>query len=263
MSCFSNSYNPVPAREWTRYKPNCTQNVVISGDIYNLEINNKIPNYIKYNLDVYKKGNILQYKKNSSELTKNQRYSMIVKGSWVNGKKVWATQTEQYTNPNIKSLKRDNSDYYPITNNIINGAIVNTSIVNINCPPVPAMNNYNVLPPISSTNKSNPIIPPKPTNTSNNNVVMPNTLINYPTVNEEIIVDGGTLLCNTRVNPCTNEVTNKTFSNDCYPTTCSDVPGPSTILCWNDGLTTYYPKTKLTYGNSNNKWPVNVKLKAA
>ena len=50
------------------------------------------------------------------------------------------------------------------------------------------------------------------------------------------------------------------LTNRCNPTSASDVPGPITELCYNDGQQTYYPKTKLTYGTSGNKWPVNSKI---
>jgi hypothetical protein len=54
------------------------------------------------------KGNVLQYKKNSSNLTKQQRYSQIAKGLWTNRTKTYATQSDVYTNPNVLSLKRVN-----------------------------------------------------------------------------------------------------------------------------------------------------------
>ena len=54
------------------------------------------------------KGNVLQYKKNSSNLTKQQRYSKIVTGKWANRNSTLATQGLQFTDPNTRKLKRVN-----------------------------------------------------------------------------------------------------------------------------------------------------------
>ena len=97
MSCYSKCYNPVPPREWNRFQNICTFNR-----------NAITPNATLQIADNYK-GNILQYKKNSSNLTKNQRYAQIARGMWTNRTTSWATQTESYTNPNTNSLKRANA----------------------------------------------------------------------------------------------------------------------------------------------------------
>jgi hypothetical protein len=200
MSCLGNSYNPIPTRRWTRYNPNCNNFVGLSTANI-LENEHNLSNSIKYKLDVYKKGNVLQYKKNSSNTTKAQKYSSMVRGTWVNANKVWATQSQTYTNPNTNLLKLVNNGYYLL---------------------------------------------PQP--------------IQTPTHTETIISDGGTLLCNIIQNPYTGQTLSKTYYQECYPTTCSDVPGKPIFLCWNKGIQTYYPKTKLTYGNSNNKFPTNAKF---
>jgi hypothetical protein len=54
------------------------------------------------------KGNVLQYKKNSSNLTKKQQYAQVAKGMWTNRTKTWATQSDTYTNPNTTDLQRVN-----------------------------------------------------------------------------------------------------------------------------------------------------------
>jgi hypothetical protein len=72
------------------------------------------------------KGNVLQYKKNSTQLTKNQRYSQIAKGLWTNRTKTWATQSDTYTNPNTTSLKRVGYVRYP-KNDITPGSPANLS----------------------------------------------------------------------------------------------------------------------------------------
>ena len=78
-------------------------------------------------------------------------------------------------------------------------------------------------------------------------------------VQTPIIQDGGVLICSVIQDPCTGTILDKTYTQDCYPSTDSDVPGKPTLLCWNSGMQTYYPKTKLTYGTTGNKWPTNAK----
>jgi hypothetical protein len=148
------------------------------------------------------KGNVLQYKKNSSSLTKNQRYSQIAKGMWTNRTKTWATQSDKYTNPNMTSLRR------------VNYAVV----------PLP-------------TGVRDPF--------------------GCPTTTYQ---DGGNLVCNQTVSPCTNEVIETTFVPNCYPSSDSDVPGNIVPLCWNNRIQTWYPKQRRTMNNSANKWPQNYKL---
>lgn len=92
MSCLDPSYIPQPPREWSRVQNACTfdQNAVASVDSDNM----------------LHKGNVLQYKANSSNLTKQQKYSKIAKGQWTNRTSTWATQSQKYTNPNTQFLKR-------------------------------------------------------------------------------------------------------------------------------------------------------------
>jgi hypothetical protein len=57
-------------------------------------------------LQMNKKSNILQYKANSSNLTKKQQYSLIAQSKWKNRTKTWATQSMKYTNPNTTNLPK-------------------------------------------------------------------------------------------------------------------------------------------------------------
>jgi hypothetical protein len=168
-----------------------------------------------YKTQMYVKGNVLQYKKNSSSLTKQQKYSLISKGMWV-GKKSYATQSETYTNPNTTSLLRVNYSNIPFPNVIVGYPN------NISGP-----FQYNV---------------PNPFDCSTN-----------------LLQDGGNLVCNAVVSPCTGEVTQTFTEQQCFPTTCSDVPGPIKDLCWNPKIQTWYPKNKTTMNNSGTKWPDNYK----
>jgi uncharacterized repeat protein (TIGR02543 family) len=74
-------WSTLGTKVWSRFQPNCSSNPFD-------------PDNMKY------KANVLQYKQNSSNLTKSQRYSQIVNGYWSNRKKTWATQSQTYTNPN-------------------------------------------------------------------------------------------------------------------------------------------------------------------
>jgi hypothetical protein len=164
-----------------------------------------------YNKLLYK-GNILQYKKNTSNLTKSQRYSQICKGMWTNRTKSYATQTQTYTNPNTSNLKQVNFANVPTNGNITY---------------IPGPFNFNIPAPNGCT--------------------------------IDTIKEGGSLLCNTVVNPCTDEVIETTTVLECYPTSCSDVPGPIIDLCWNSNLDTWYPRQNLTMNNSTDKWPEGYK----
>lgn len=194
-------YNPNPARVWSRVQNPCS--------VFNYKDDdpNASSNFARadYERRMLLKGNILQYKKNSSNLTKNQRYTQIAKKMWTN-KKTWATQSDTYSNPNTCSLLRVN---------------------------------YNILDP------------------SNNSFSSRSNPYGCPTNETQ---DGGTLVCNTIVNPCTQEVIKKTVSQKiCNPTTDSNVPGPIQALCWNDGTQTWYPRQRYIMSSSGTKWPVGYK----
>jgi len=103
MSCLGKNYNPQPTRTWYRIQNRCSyDNEVELSSTENESI------AMKY------KASVLQYKKNSSNITKNQRYSQIAKGKWVNRTTTWATQTASYTNPNTSSYQRVNYVVVPL-----------------------------------------------------------------------------------------------------------------------------------------------------
>jgi hypothetical protein len=195
-------YNPNPPRVWSRVQNPC------SAIAYKNDDPAAYSNFFRadYEKQMLLKGNILQYKKNSSSLTKKQRYTQIAKGMWINRTKTWATQSDTYTNPNMSSLLRVNSSVLDPSNNIF-------------------------------SNRSNPF--GCPTNA---------------------IPDGGNLVCNVVVNPCTQEVIKRTRSQQlCNPTTDSDVPGQIQQLCWNDGTQTWYPRQRYIMPTSGTKWPQGYK----
>ena len=120
MSCFNN-YLPQPSRDWSRVQNPCIE--------LSLSEINKIA--------MLNKGNVLQYKANSSNLTKAQKYSKIAKGQWVNRNTTWATQsTRGYTNPNTKNLKRT-GNVVNIAINSTTGAIIGPTSEPLTCPQIP------------------------------------------------------------------------------------------------------------------------------
>ena len=119
MSCYNN-YLPLPSRVWSRVQNSCFEQT-------NLEAAKSA---------MLNKGNVLQYKVNSSNLTKAQRYSKIAKGQWVNRNITWATQSARgYTNPNTTSLKRT-GNIVNIAINPVTGVIIGPTLEPITCPPV-------------------------------------------------------------------------------------------------------------------------------
>jgi hypothetical protein len=211
-------YNPVPPRVWSRVQNLCTYTVDSSYEsVYVPFTNQNVPlAQALYQEKLYYKGNILQYKKNSSNLTKSQKYSKIATGNWVNRNKTWATQSATYSNPNTSSLKRVNSIFYPYPNILVGQP---------NNPAGPF-----------ETNVPNPY--------------------GCPTV---VVEDGGTLLCNAYVEPCTGKVIQNTSTPLCFPTTDSDVPGQIQPLCWSNRLQTFYPRQRYTMSNSGTKFPQGYK----
>jgi len=119
---YSNGYLPIPPRAWSRVDNKCTYDNSTSVNIDNSD--SIYDPAIFYRAALINKGNVLQYKKNSTQLTKKQRYAQIAKGLWTNRTKTWATQSATYTNPNTTSLKRVGFIEYP-KDDIIPGSPAN------------------------------------------------------------------------------------------------------------------------------------------
>jgi len=100
------SYNPVPPRVWSRVQGECTY----------LNPNERIP--VEALRQLYK-GNVLQHKANSACLTKSQKYSLLARMAGPSRTKVFATQTQTYTNPNTASMLRAGFAVYPFPNQIV------------------------------------------------------------------------------------------------------------------------------------------------
>jgi hypothetical protein len=216
------NYNPIPPRVWSRVQDQCTtnqNNTNIENDIVYIPLTKQYvtPAQAQYQAQMLQKGNILQYKNNSANLTKNQKYSRISKGFGNLRRKCYATQNATYSNPNTSSLLRVNYTNIPYPNQIVG----------------------------SPNNISGPYQPnvPNPFDCSSN-----------------LLQDGGNLVCNAIVNPCTGEIIESFKSYQlCYSSTCSDVPGRPIELCWYPGTQTWYPKQRYIMSNSLNKWPEGYK----
>lgn len=214
----SNIYLPIPPRVWSRVQNQCTYTL---DSLYNpvyIPLTGKTTTLSQANIyqQILYKGNILQYKGNSSQLTKSQKYSQISKGFAPGRKKVFATQTQTYTNPNTTSLKRVNYTEIPFPNQIV-GAPNNIS----------GPYQYGIPNPFDCPSNS--------------------------------LQDGGNLVCNAYVNPCSNEVIENITSVQCFPTYCSDVPGFPIDLCWNPKVQTWFPRQRYNMNNSLSKWPEGYK----
>jgi hypothetical protein len=266
MSCFNNCYLPLPPRAWSRVQNSCSVITDIGVDgsaLIKVPYSNQLvpAAILGQKLAMLNKGNVLQYKANSSNLTKAQKYSKIAQGQWVNRNTTWATQsTRGYTNPNTTSLKRS-GNVFNIAIDPITGAIIGQTGAPVTCPkPFTPINE-----PLPSNGGggsiSEPEIPPpvEPTPASD---IFPPIIADTP--DEPLVIqDSGTLICSIQENICTGEIKSSLSQQLCNPTTDSDVPGQIELLCWNDGTPTWYPRQRYVMSNSANKWPVNAKLVAA
>jgi hypothetical protein len=125
----SYNYNPIPPKVWSRVQNQCTY--IISGSTYEeayIPLTGQTVSQAQadYETKMFYKGNILQYKANSARFTKAQKYSQLAKMAGPNRTKVFATQSQTYTNPNTTGLLRLGYSSYPYPNEIV-GAPNNVS----------------------------------------------------------------------------------------------------------------------------------------
>jgi hypothetical protein len=229
MSCLAPNYNPNPTRVWSRVQNPCT--FVDNRNI------SQVVNYYEEQ-QMFAKGNILQYKANSSNLTKTQKFSLIAKGKWTNRTTTWSSQTETYTNPNTRNQLRVNSTLIPIST--FQASQTCKTICN-NTVYKPYLNL-----PLSKQELDNQVI---------------NTFSSNNPCSTGYIEDGGTLIVNKIADPCTKKIIKQTFVPGiiCSLSTSSNIPGPAVPLCWNKNIAPWYPKQRYIMTNSGNKWPVNYK----
>jgi hypothetical protein len=260
MAFYNNSssicYLPQPPRVWSRVQNSCSLDTDDNIDGFvKLPYSGQIvpASQLGYQIAMLNKGNVLQYKANSSNLTKAQRYSKIAKGQWVNRNTTWGSQSERgYTNPNAKSLKRS-GNVVNIAIDPITGQNLGPTTLPVTCP-TPVIPINNVIPNNSQTSENTPPVPPPPPPQPPQPDIIPPVPIVVPPV-PIVIQDGGSLICSVQENICTGEVVSTVSQQLCNLTTDSDVPGQIQPLCWNDGTPTWYPRQRLTMTNSTNKWP--------
>ena len=142
---------------------------------------------------------VLQYHNNSSNVTRQQRYSQICKGMWTNRTTNWATQTETVTDPNVNHLERGNYEIFtrPSLTKPINDIFECRE-----------NNNYHTkysdaLPDQSQkiVNYNEQIIPIR--NTENGiSVPIPIPVQIDPVLYTVVVRDGGILICSTKDNIC-------------------------------------------------------------
>lgn len=290
MSCFNpGGQPPNPPRVWSRVQNSCSTDNNITT-----------PPAVVEETRMLEKGNVLQYKKNSSDITKKQRYSQIAKGKWVNRHPTLATQGYTYTDPNSRKLKRVN--YRTIY--LDDGTEANEPVT---CPKPPIIPIPSKLPPRVGTRPGPPIPPPQPVNPN----VGPNSDLNpyYPhlcpqfvdpadylgrgpnlevsdkvptkRINKwpamvipyvdpappvkprDVIADGGSLVCGPDDICPTQRSNDRVFiqSSYCNDTSDSNVPGKIETLCYNSRkYATYYPRQRRVMTNSGNKFPTGYKF---
>jgi hypothetical protein len=271
-----NIYRPVPTRAWARVQPVC------SSYSTNTQLSK----------EMLEKGNVLQYKKNSANLTKSQKYALIARGMWINRTKTYASQSDICSNPNTNSLKREGGEYicndrstqfqYNVLNPFMCTEIFCNRTLEVSWNPIDEPANENAVRLVFSVygrillTYFNPEVNPLIAIVVFAKVESLNeALIDYPgpwyikqgpsTIYEQLgtvytaIVDGGVLLGNQTVNPCTQVLEKTTYLNPCNLTTASDVPGKVQPLCWDLRLQPWYTRERYIMNTSGNKWPVNYK----
>jgi len=114
-------YNPIPARLWSRVQNQCTfTDPDTTYDQIYIPLTGQVVSQVQANYEekLIHKGNILQYKANSARFTKSQKYSQLARMTGPNRTKVFATQSQTYTNPNTTGLLRVGYSTYSFPNQI-------------------------------------------------------------------------------------------------------------------------------------------------
>jgi hypothetical protein len=247
MACVSTP--PNPPRTWSRVQNSCS---TYTSTDSNPSVSQTLS--LATEAAMLNKGNVLQYKANSSNLTQWQRYSKIARGQWVNRNTTWATQnTRGYTNPNTTSLKRTSSAYN-IAINPSTGQEIGPTTLGVTCllpvvPDTPVLPSNNPGNPTDNS-KIPPVPPPVPNPGGGGGGGFPVTP-DKPVAKPVVVQDGGSLICSVQENICTGETRSTLSQKLCHPTTDSNVPGRIQSLCWNDGTPTWYPKQRYVMSSSD------------
>lgn len=185
-----------------------------------------------------RKAYTLLHRQNASQLPAKLKYAAIAKGMWTNRKTSWASQSVQHTttNPNVNQFLRVNKAYLDMTT----GANIEQiqTIIPTSCQPNFAAIPYSdptippPPPPSSNVNPSLPIIPPVSTFDIKNLIIIPESKAIAALDNQlqQILEVGGSLVCTATANPCTGAILQEYSTNQCYPSSDSNVPGNG-MLC--------------------------------
>lgn len=203
---------------------------------------------LKDNPEMQRKANVLQYRRNQTQLSKNMIYSKKINGKWTKISKTYATQGDTFTNPNTQSLLRTGGTLTSVGGNATSSntyCVYNPELFPsnqespyINDPPYAYSHppiNTQVPPPVAGPILATAYIPPP---------VPPSEEANY------VAPVGGVLACSQRVDTTCETtvdgqtVTGTTYKRACYPAYMSDVPGPA-ILCWDEATVSW--NTPQTY----------------
>ena len=125
-------YSPFPPRAWSRVQHPCTFASETAEQMEAAQMLRKPMDaqmlrkpmdaqMLRKPMDaqMLRKGNVLQHKGNSARLTKTQRYAQLARGGGPNRTKVFATQTQTYSNPNTRMMQRMGAEVYPYPNNVV------------------------------------------------------------------------------------------------------------------------------------------------
>jgi len=252
-ACLLKNYLPTPPRVWTRanslgfyYLNNYKE-----GSIYIPKLDKYVsPSEAGIIAKMFVKGNVLQYPANRAFITKQIKYSKIIKGLWNQRKKSWASQSSSITMPNVNQLYRPNSE---VVSNNENGEIVFGDCSR----PIKDQPSFPIGQPpgegINFPNIPNPA--PNPTSSDAFPVQPQKQKLNIS------IINGGNLVSCSNENFCSGLVKTQIKDIACYPTSDSDVPGPIINLCYpnNIELTLPHPPRKYTQAN---KWSRDTRIPA-
>jgi len=212
-------YNPAPPRVWSRVQNPCSSSLDSSYSSVYVPFTNQTTSLAIANFETK-----MQYKGNILQHKANS--SCITKKQKYSqiSKGLWCNKTKVFATQ-TQTYCNPNTTGLKRTNSVY----------------IPYPNDIVGYP----NNPSGPFL--------NNDVIFPFDCSN------NYIQDGGSLLCGTYVNPCTNIVTQNVFQQNCNPSYCSDVPGKPISLCWNSKQATYNPRQRYIMSNSSNKWPQGYK----
>lgn len=257
MSCLGPCYTPNPPRAWSRVQGQCSYAPIDPNatEVFIPLLNRSVSLLEAFYFEqLLAKGNVLQYKNNAANWSRAQNYSKIVRRENAS-RSTWGTQSDRFTDPNTKFLKRIGA-----INITTDGIQTGDPITCTKIPPLPI---NNVIPPNISNNggPEAPVVPPPPPdNQPGSGNILPVVPDSTPNEDEEVIQDGGVLLCNVQENPCTGQTIEKPGRSRWNPTSDSDVPGRIQELYWDPRLQTWIPRQRLNMSNSLDKWPVNAVL---